>query len=74
MDRRDIVDAWFVATAFPLDTRRPGMPWEIYEMLCYHPERHEILDLAARNGWTADQVQQELAARFEARWMTKEAG
>jgi hypothetical protein len=64
VDPAEITDAWYVATAFPPATRRPGLPWEIYFILRYHPERHELISLAARRGWDQARVERELAERF----------
>ena len=47
VDRDTITEAWFVASAFPPATRRPGLPWTTYLILRFHPERHELVDRAA---------------------------
>ena len=64
VDPAEITDAWYVATVFPPATRRPGLPWEVYFILRFHPERHEIVSLAARHGWDQARVERELADRF----------
>jgi hypothetical protein len=64
VDPGEITDAWYIATAFPPATRRPGLPWEVYFILCYHPERHELVSLAARHGWDQARVERELSTRF----------
>jgi hypothetical protein len=74
VDRDVVADAWHVATAFPPDTRRPGLPWTLYAILRFHPDRHELVDLAAQNGWTQAEVERELSARFAAHYLTREAG
>jgi hypothetical protein len=66
VDRDTIMEAWFVATAFPPATRRPGLPWNCYVLLRFHPERHELVDRAASAGWDQARIQRELAARFAA--------
>jgi hypothetical protein len=66
VDRDTITEAWFVAAAFPPTTRRPGLPWSIYLILRFHPERHELVDRAASAGWDQARIQQELSARFAA--------
>jgi hypothetical protein len=71
VDRDTITEAWFVAGAFPLPTRRPGLPWASYVLLRFHPERHELADRAASAGWDQSRLQQELAARFAARYYTR---
>jgi hypothetical protein len=68
VDATLITEAWFVADAFPPATRRPGLPWVIYVILRYHPERHELVSLAARHGWDQARVERELADRFSARF------
>jgi hypothetical protein len=70
-DRDAITETWFVASAFPPDTRRPGLPWARYVLLRFHPERHELADRAASAGWDQARLQQELAARFAARYYTR---
>ena len=37
-------------------------------------DRHELVDLVARNGWGADELEQELEARFRARYSESAAG
>jgi hypothetical protein len=64
VDRDTITDAWWAAAAFPPATRRPGLPWASYLLLRFHPQRHELADLAARQGWDQARLQRELAARF----------
>jgi len=66
VDPAEITDAWYVATVFPAATRRPGLPWEVYFILRYHPERHEIVSLAARHRWDQARVERELTERFAA--------
>jgi len=66
VDRDTITEAWFVASAFPPTTRRPGLPWTTYLILRFHPDRHELVDCAASAGWDQTRIQQELAARFAA--------
>jgi hypothetical protein len=67
LDWGTIVEAWFVAGAFPPPTRRPGLPWTTYVILRFHPARHELTDRAAREGWDQERLGQELAAWFAAR-------
>jgi hypothetical protein len=64
VDPDEVTEAWYVAGAFPAATRRPGPPWATYVMLRFHPERHELISLAARHGWDQARVQSELAQRF----------
>ena len=66
VDRDTITEAWFVASAFPPATRRPGLPWTTYLILRFHPELHELVDRAASAGWDQTRIQQELTARFTA--------
>lgn len=68
VDRDTIVEAWFVAGAFPPETRRPGLSWTTYVSLRFHPARHELADRAAREGWDQERLGQELAAWFAARY------
>jgi hypothetical protein len=63
-DPGEVTEAWYVATAFPPATRRPGLPWQIYLILRYHPDRHELVSLAARHSWDQARVERELADRF----------
>ena len=65
VDPDEVTEAWFVATAFPPATRRPGLPLEVYFILRFHPERHELVSLAARHGWDQARVASELAERFD---------
>ena len=74
VDRDLVVDAWVVATQFPPATRRPGIPWSIYRVIQWHPDRHELIDLVARNGWGMDELARELHARFSARYDESAAG
>ena len=67
LDRDTIVEAWFVAGAFPPETRRPGLPWTTYVSLRFHPARHQLADRAAREGWDQERLGRELAAWFAAR-------
>jgi hypothetical protein len=67
LDQDTITEAWFVASAFPPDTRRPGLRWTTYVILRFHPGRHELADRAAREGWDQDRLGRELAAWFAAR-------
>ena len=62
VDRDTIVEAWFVAGAFPPETRRPGLSWTTYVSLRFHPARHELADRAAREHWDQSRLGQELAA------------
>jgi len=64
VDQDTITDAWFVAAAFPPNTRRPGLSWSSYLLLRFHPERHELVDRAASAGWDQARIQRELSARF----------
>jgi hypothetical protein len=66
VDRDTITEAWFVASAFPPATRRPGLPWVTYRILRFHPDRHELVDRAAAAGWDQARLQRELSARFAA--------
>jgi hypothetical protein len=68
VDRDTIVEAWFVAGAFPPETRRPGLSWTTYVSLRFHPARHELADRAAREGWDQERLGRELAAWFAARF------
>jgi hypothetical protein len=74
VDPELVSDAWHVASAYPPATRRPGISWSIYDSLRRHPDRHELVDLAARHGWTRDDVEREVSARFAARYLTRAAG
>jgi hypothetical protein len=65
-DRDTITEAWFVASAFPPATRRPGLPWSSYLLLRFHPDRHKLVDRAASAGWDQARLQRELSARFTA--------
>jgi hypothetical protein len=65
-DQDTITDVWFVASAFPPATRRPGLPWSSYLLLRFHPDRHELVDRAASAGWEQARIQWELSARFAA--------
>jgi len=51
VDWNTITEAWFVAAAFPPTTRRSGLPWTVYLILRFHPQRHELVDRAASAGW-----------------------
>jgi hypothetical protein len=62
VDRDIIAQTWFVASAFPPATRRPGLPWSAYVSLRFHPARHELADRAAREHWDQSRLGQELAA------------
>jgi len=62
LDQDTITEAWFVASAFPPATRRPGLPWTTYVILRFHPARQELADQAAREGWDRDRLAWELAA------------
>jgi hypothetical protein len=64
LDRDTLTEAWFVASAFPLATRRPSLPWASYVLLRFHPERHELAERAAREGWDQARLQQELSIHF----------
>jgi hypothetical protein len=64
VDRDVITQAWFVASAFPPPTRRPGLPWATYVSLRFHPARHELADRCAREHWDQARLGQELAAWF----------
>jgi hypothetical protein len=66
VDRDALTEAWWVAAAFPPATRCPGLPWASYLLLRFHPQRHELAKLAAREDWDQAHLQQELAARFPA--------
>jgi hypothetical protein len=68
VDRDTLTEAWFVASAFPPVTRRPGLPWTTYVILRFHPARHELVDRAAQEGWDRDRLGRELAAWFAARY------
>jgi hypothetical protein len=61
VDRDIIAQTWFVASAFPPATRRPGLPWSTYVSLRFHPARHELADRAARDHWDQSRLGQELA-------------
>jgi hypothetical protein len=66
LDRNTLTEAWFVASAFPSATRRLGLPWASYVILRFHPERHELADRAAREGWDQARLLRELSARLAA--------
>ena len=68
VDRDTTTEAWFVASAVPLVTRRSGLPWTTYLILRFHPERHELVDHAASAGWDQARIHQELSARFTAHY------
>ena len=68
VDRDTIIEAWFVSSAFPPATRRPGLRWTTYVILRFHPARHELADRAAREGWDQARLEGELAAWFAARY------
>jgi hypothetical protein len=70
VDRDTITEAWFVASAFPPATRRSGLPWTIYLILRFHPERHELADRAASAGWDQAGIQRELSVRFATRHLS----
>ena len=55
-----------MAAASPPTTRRSGLPWTVYLILRFHPQRHELVDRAASAGWDQARIQQELSARFAA--------
>jgi hypothetical protein len=74
IDRRHVVDAWYVSTAFPPTTRRAGLSWVVYDTLRFHPDRHHIADLAARGGWSVERIREELSARLVTRYPTGAAG
>jgi hypothetical protein len=67
-ERDAITEAWFVASAFPPDTRRPGLPWASYVLLRFHPERHELADRTGQESWDQARLEGELAAWFAARY------
>jgi hypothetical protein len=67
VDSAEITDAWYVATVFPPATHRPGLPWEVYFILRFHPERHEIVTLAAGHRRDQARVERELTERFDTR-------
>jgi hypothetical protein len=71
VDRDTIVEAWFVAGAFPPETRRPSLSWTTYVSLRFHPARHELADRAAREGWDQERLGQELTAWFAARYRAR---
>ena len=64
INRDTITETWFVASALPPVTRRPGQPWVVYMILRFHPDRHELIDRAAREGWDQARLEHELAAWF----------
>jgi hypothetical protein len=66
VERDTVTEAWFVASAFPPATRRPGLPWAAYLILRFHTERHELVARAASAGWDHARIQRELSARFAA--------
>jgi hypothetical protein len=66
LDWDTLTEAWFVASAFPPATRRLSLPWASYVILRFHPERHELADRAAREGWDQTRLLRELSARFAA--------
>jgi hypothetical protein len=66
LDRDTITEVWFVASAFPPATRHPGLPWASYVLLRFHPERHEVADRAAREGWDQARLLREVSARLAA--------
>lgn len=59
-----IIQAWFVASAFPPATRHSGLPWATYVSLRFHPVRHDLAGRAAREHWDQSRLGQELAAWF----------
>jgi hypothetical protein len=59
-----VTKAWHVATVFPPATHHPGLPWTIYVILRLHPERHELVNLVAREGWEQARAERELSRRF----------
>jgi hypothetical protein len=65
-DHDIIMEAWFVAAAFPPATRRRGLPWATYLILRFHFKRHDLVDRAASAGWDQARIQRELSARFAA--------
>jgi hypothetical protein len=72
---RDLaLDAWAVASAFPPATRRGGIPWTFYWSLHMHPDRHELIALAAERHWDEQRLDKELSDRFAAKWMNKATG
>ena len=68
LDRDTITEAWFVTSAFPPATRRPGLPWTTYVILRFHPARYELAGRAAREAWDQDRLGRELSALFAARY------
>jgi hypothetical protein len=62
VDRDIIAQTWFVASAFPPATRRPGLSWSTYVSLRFHPARHELAERAAGEHWDQSRLGQELAA------------
>jgi hypothetical protein len=61
-----ITEAWFVASAFPPATRRPGLAWASFVVLRFHPARHELVDRAASEGWGQARLDREVSAWFAA--------
>jgi hypothetical protein len=74
VDRDTIVEAWFVAGAFPPETRRPGLSWTTYVSLRFHPARHELADRAAQESWDQARLGQELIAWFSTHHHLKSEG
>jgi hypothetical protein len=66
LDRDTITESWFVATAFPPTTRRPGLAWASFVVLRFHPARHALVDRAASEGWDQARLDREVSAWFAA--------
>ena len=66
LERDTITEAWFVASAFPPATRRPGLAWASFVVLRFHPARHELVDRAASEGWGQARLDREVSAWFAA--------
>lgn len=66
LERDTITEAWFVASAFPPATRRPGLAWPSFVVLRFHPARHELVDRAASEGWGQARLDREVSAWFAA--------
>jgi hypothetical protein len=71
LDLDTLIEVWFVVSAFPPPTRRPGLPWSAYVSLRFHPQRHQLADRAAREGWDQARLEAELAAWFAAHYQIR---
>jgi hypothetical protein len=67
-----IIQSWFVVSAFPPATRRPGLPWATYVSLRFHPARHDLAERAVPEHWDQSRLGRELAAWFSTHQHTQQ--